>query len=518
MTVLALEALAGIALSLSVLMAVAWLVQQRSGNSGWVDTIWTFSVGAVGAGSALWPVAGAAPNARQWLVAALVADLVAAVGRAHRRPHRRHIGRSPLCRLRPRLGPRRAAQDVHLPAKSGDRLDSAGVCRSSSRRGFPIPPCGCRMSLGVADPVRRHRRRSARRRAAQALPPRSRQPGPGLRRRPVALVAPSELFLRMARLARLSRDRDLADTMDGAGRACWRRSSCTGSWSTSPASRRWKRRCCVRAASAIATTSRALAPSFRCRRTREWSHERGIEGDRHRRTGAAAGCHHSRRHPAAVLAHRHPAGHGMPEATPGSPTMAVRAIAEHADAANAQHYEVPAAFFARVLGPNRKYSSCFYKEPQSTLQEAEEEALRQTVEHADLADGQSILELGCGWGSLSLWMARQFPNSQVTAVSNSHSQRMHIQSEAAARGLANLRVITADMNEFDPEPAVRPHRVGRNVRAHDELARIAGAGAVVARRRRPLLHAHLHPPLRRLSVRSRRPAKTGSRSISSPAA
>ena len=68
-----LEALAGIALSLSILMALAWMVQQRTGNSGWVDTIWTFSVGLVGAGSALWPVGGAAPNARQWLVAALVA-------------------------------------------------------------------------------------------------------------------------------------------------------------------------------------------------------------------------------------------------------------------------------------------------------------------------------------------------------------------------------------------------------------------------------------------------------------
>ena len=91
--------------------------------------------------------------------------------------------------------------------------------------------------------------------------------------------------------------------------------------------------------------------------------------------------------------------------------MAARAIAEHTEAANAQHYEVPAAFFALVLGPNRKYSSCFYRGPASTLQEAEEEALRQTVEHADLADGQSILELGCGWGSLSLWMARQFPHA-----------------------------------------------------------------------------------------------------------
>jgi cyclopropane-fatty-acyl-phospholipid synthase len=131
--------------------------------------------------------------------------------------------------------------------------------------------------------------------------------------------------------------------------------------------------------------------------------------------------------------------------------MAARAIAEHTAAANAQHYEVPAAFFARVLGPNRKYSSCFYRRPASTLQEAEEEALRQTVEHANLADGQSILELGCGWGSLSLWMARQFPHSQVVAVSNSQSQREYIESEAASRGLKNLRVVTADMNVFDPD-------------------------------------------------------------------
>src|SRR5690348_10240142 len=98
--------------------------------------------------------------------------------------------------------------------------------------------------------------------------------------------------------------------------------------------------------------------------------------------------------------------------------MAACAIAEFTDDANTQHYEVPAAFFARVLGPNRKYSSCFYKEPASTLQEAEEEALRQTVDHAELADGHQILELGCGWGSLSLWMARQFPHAEITAVSN----------------------------------------------------------------------------------------------------
>jgi cyclopropane-fatty-acyl-phospholipid synthase len=131
--------------------------------------------------------------------------------------------------------------------------------------------------------------------------------------------------------------------------------------------------------------------------------------------------------------------------------MAARGIAEYTDEANAQHYEVPSAFFAKVLGPNRKYSSCFYKDAESTLQEAEEESLRQTVEHADLHDGQSILELGCGWGSLSLWMARQFSRAQVTAVSNSHSQRLYIEAEASVRGLKNLRVITQDMNVFDPQ-------------------------------------------------------------------
>src|SRR3954453_8328325 len=118
--------------------------------------------------------------------------------------------------------------------------------------------------------------------------------------------------------------------------------------------------------------------------------------------------------------------------------MAAPPIAENTADANAQHYEVPAAFFALVLGPNRKYSSCFYKQPASTLQEAEEEALRQTIEHADLADGQSILELGCGWGALSLAMAGRFPRAEITAVSNSHSQREYIEAEAMSRGLHNL--------------------------------------------------------------------------------
>ncbi|MDX3967089.1 MAG: cyclopropane-fatty-acyl-phospholipid synthase family protein [Bradyrhizobium sp.] len=128
--------------------------------------------------------------------------------------------------------------------------------------------------------------------------------------------------------------------------------------------------------------------------------------------------------------------------------MMLRPVAE---GAGARHDEAPASFFAEVLGPNRKFSSCSYKTDASTLQEAEEEALRQTVEHAGLADGQTILELGCGWGSLSLWMARQFPHARVTAVSNSQAQRTHVEDEARLRGLLNLRAVTADMNVFAPE-------------------------------------------------------------------
>ena len=128
MMVLYLEALAAIALSLSLLMAGAWMVQQRTGNSGWVDTIWTFSLGLVGAGSALWPVAGAAPNARQWLVAALVAIWSLRLGVHIAVRHRGHYRRSALCRLRQRMGRRFAAQDVRVSAEPGFRIDPAGVC------------------------------------------------------------------------------------------------------------------------------------------------------------------------------------------------------------------------------------------------------------------------------------------------------------------------------------------------------------------------------------------------------
>ena len=131
--------------------------------------------------------------------------------------------------------------------------------------------------------------------------------------------------------------------------------------------------------------------------------------------------------------------------------MAAHPIAVRPDAANAQHYELPPAFFGHILGPRRKYSCCLYDgsgDAADGLAAAEERALEATAAHAGLADGQRILELGCGWGSLSLWMAERYPAARITAVSNSAPQRGYIEAEAARRGAANLRVVTADMNDF----------------------------------------------------------------------
>ncbi|MEC7543472.1 MAG: cyclopropane-fatty-acyl-phospholipid synthase family protein [Verrucomicrobiota bacterium] len=116
--------------------------------------------------------------------------------------------------------------------------------------------------------------------------------------------------------------------------------------------------------------------------------------------------------------------------------------------ANEQHYEVPSDFYQMVLGKNLKYSCCHFDDSVSDLSMAEDRSLALTCEHADLHDGQRILELGCGWGSLSLWMAANFPGARITSVSNSHSQREYIISEAKSRNLPNLEVVTADVNVF----------------------------------------------------------------------
>ncbi|HKM85178.1 MAG TPA: cyclopropane-fatty-acyl-phospholipid synthase family protein [Terriglobales bacterium] len=124
-------------------------------------------------------------------------------------------------------------------------------------------------------------------------------------------------------------------------------------------------------------------------------------------------------------------------------------VAIETAAANAQHYEVPARFFQLVLGRQLKYSSALWLDDTCTLDQAEDAMLALTTERAGLADGQRVLELGCGWGSLSLYMAERFPHSRMVSVSNSSSQKQFIDAQAAARGLGNLQVITADMNVFE---------------------------------------------------------------------
>jgi len=124
-------------------------------------------------------------------------------------------------------------------------------------------------------------------------------------------------------------------------------------------------------------------------------------------------------------------------------------IAIQTRAANEQHYEVPTQFYQLCLGKRLKYSSGLWTQDDTTLDDAEEKMLALTCGRAELADDQRILELGCGWGSLSLWMAEKYPGAQITAVSNSATQKTHIDSEAGRRGFKNLTVITADMNSFD---------------------------------------------------------------------
>ena len=126
-------------------------------------------------------------------------------------------------------------------------------------------------------------------------------------------------------------------------------------------------------------------------------------------------------------------------------------IAIETKSANDQHYEVPAEFFKLCLGEHLKYSCCYWLNTNDNLNTAEENMLKLTCERADLIDGLSILELGCGWGAISLWMAKTYPNSKITSVSNSESQKEYIYKECETRGITNLEVITADMNVFQTE-------------------------------------------------------------------
>ena len=126
-------------------------------------------------------------------------------------------------------------------------------------------------------------------------------------------------------------------------------------------------------------------------------------------------------------------------------------IAIETDAANEQHYEVATDFYLASLGKRLKYSCAYYPEASTTLDQAEEHMLSLYSERAELADGQKILELGCGWGSLTLWMAEHYPKSQITAVSNSSTQKTHIDKQCEQRGYNNVTIITADVNALELE-------------------------------------------------------------------
>jgi len=128
-------------------------------------------------------------------------------------------------------------------------------------------------------------------------------------------------------------------------------------------------------------------------------------------------------------------------------------IAIETDKANEQHYELPTEFFQAVLGKRLKYSASLFNKASTTLDEAEEFALATYCERAQLQDGQAILEIGCGWGSLSLWMAEHYPNAKITVVSNSSTQRTHIQEQARLKNFNNLTVITCDVNVLELEKA-----------------------------------------------------------------
>lgn len=149
-------------------------------------------------------------------------------------------------------------------------------------------------------------------------------------------------------------------------------------------------------------------------------------------------------------------------------------IAALPEKANEQHYELPPEFFGEVLGPRRKYSCCVWPKGVATLEAAEVAALEETCRRAGIENGQDVLDLGCGWGSLSLFVAERYPDCRVTAVSNSAGQKRYIEAAAAERSLSNVEVRTADVNDFDPGTTfdrICSIEMFEHVRNHEELLR-----------------------------------------------
>lgn len=131
--------------------------------------------------------------------------------------------------------------------------------------------------------------------------------------------------------------------------------------------------------------------------------------------------------------------------------LKVSQIAIKTDKANEQHYEVPAEFYLKSLGDHLKYSGCLWTDDTKDLSAAEQQMLELYTRRGEFKDGQDVLELGCGWGSLTLYLAKKYPNSSITTLSNSSSQREFIEKRAAERGINNITVITVDINDFEAE-------------------------------------------------------------------
>lgn len=178
---------------------------------------------------------------------------------------------------------------------------------------------------------------------------------------------------------------------------------------------------------------------------------------------------------------------------------ATRPITVETATANAQHYEVPASFFELVLGPRLKYSSAIWpedvhtKDDATNLAEAEEHTLALTAERAGIADGQRVLDLGCGWGSFTLWAAERFPGCEITALSNSHTQRQLIERRAAALGLTNVRVVTGDAGRVElPGPFDRVVSVEMMEHAYNHRALLAKVAAALEPDGRLFVHVFTH--------------------------
>lgn len=152
-------------------------------------------------------------------------------------------------------------------------------------------------------------------------------------------------------------------------------------------------------------------------------------------------------------------------------TSRTRPIAVETATANKQHYEVGTGVYAETLGPRMKYSSCLYPKGSETLGEAEVAMLRAYIERGGLEDGMRILDLGCGWGSAALFFAEMLPNSNVTAFSNSKTQKIYIDSKAEEKGLENLNVITGNVVDYEFEPETFDRVVSVEVSASSPRSR-----------------------------------------------